>query len=88
MAWVGTLSAALFLGLRRLALLRLPHHIDLAAMGGAAAAHPTDDASTNDDGSLHGGAAFIPGKCSGTELAEAATAATNAPASAAPAPDL
>ena len=68
-AWVGLISAALFLGLRQCKLLRISAHLDLATIpnlatstgggGGGGGGGVRDDESVA-DGSVHGGQPFSP----------------------------
>ena len=63
LAWVGSLSGALFCALRWCGMLRLPAHLDLATIPNLATSSTggggnRDDASA--DGSVHGGQPFSP----------------------------
>lgn len=61
LAWVGTLSTLIFVGLSRLGCLRKPH-VELAAIpGGMTGNHGMYD-SDSVEGSTHGGTPYIPGR--------------------------
>ncbi len=53
-AWVGLLSVCIFMLLKRLAILRVPRHVEIASMNACAGKGEDNDAST------HGGVPFWP----------------------------